>query len=213
MRLFLASMTAGVALLAFSQNASAVTISLVSDNASIVPSTNFITAPVSSSGVFALSTTGSDLGVKRSPYENTPIANTPYSIISSGSLGAGSATYDCPNCTTFSFLWGSPDDYNFVRFYSGLNGTGDLISTFIGTDVVPPGTVGLGFNEVGFAASGGTFSSVVFSDSGRAAFEYSNVRVNSVPGPIVGSGLSGLGLVVACGSLIGFARRRRRQLA
>jgi hypothetical protein len=93
----------------------------------------------------------------------------------------------------------------------GLNGTGDLISTFIGTDVVPPGTVGLGFNEVGFAASGGTFSSVVFSDSGQAAFEYSNVRVNSVPGPVVGAGLPGL--IAACVGMLALARRRRRAAA
>jgi hypothetical protein len=202
----LGSITAGVlALLAFSHYANAVTISIVSQNVTTIPTTNFITTPTSTTGIFTLSTTGSIDGVKRSPYEGSSIPHTPYSALSVGGVGAGSATYNCPGCTSFSFLWGSPDSYNFLDFYSGANGTGTLITTFTGTDLVPPATLGLGFDEVRFSASGGTFGSVVLRDSGQAAFEYSNV---SVPGPIVGAGLPGL--VAACAGLLGFARRRQK---
>ena len=202
-----ASMAVGIlALLAFSHDANAVTISMVSQNTTTIPTTNFITAPNSTTGTFNLSTSGSVGGVQRSPYEGTGIPNTPYSVLSAGGVGAGTATYNCSGCTTFSLLWGSPDNYNFLDFWTGANGTGSIIATFIGSDLVPPATLGLGFDEVSFSTLGtGTFGSVVLWDSGPAAFEYSNV---AVPGPVVGAGLPGL--LAACGGLLALARRRRK---
>jgi hypothetical protein len=201
-------------LLAFSHDANAVTISIGSQNTTTIPTTNFITAPDSTTGIFNLSQSGTHLPNERSPYEGTGIENTPYSVLSAGGVGAGTATYNCSDCTTFSLLWGSPDSYNFLDFYTGLNGTGTLIRTVIGTDLVPPASQGLGFDEVSFSTSGtGSFDSVVLRNSGQAAFEYSNVSfpgvdTRSVPGPVVGAGLPGL--LAACGGLLALARRRRK---
>ena len=38
----------------------------------------------------------------------------------------------------------------------------------------------------------------------------STIRLSAVPGPIVGAGLPGLALIMACGSLLALARRRRQ---
>jgi hypothetical protein len=206
--LYLTSITSILVLSAFFPDANAVTISITGQNTTVIPTTNFITTPDSTFGPFNLSTTGSIINERRSPYQGTSIPNTPYSILSEASAGFATATFNCSGCTGFGLLWGSPDVYNSVNFYSGLNGTGTLIATFTGSNLVPPAT-GLGFNEVTFSSLGtGTFNSVVLRDSGQAAFEYSNV---SVPGPIAGTGLAGF--VAACFGLIGLAWRRRVRTA
>jgi hypothetical protein len=205
---YLGSVTAGaLALLAFSHDANAVTVSIVSENVTTIPTTNFISTPVATTGVFTLTATGSIDGVQRSPYEGTSIPDTLYSVLSAG-WGAGSATYDCHGCNSFSILWGSPDSYNFLDFYSGADGTGTLLTTFSGSDLVPPATAGLGFDQVLFSTLGtGSFSSVVLRNTGQPAFEYSNVVVHA-PGPIVGAGLPGL--ILASGGLLGWWRRRQK---
>jgi hypothetical protein len=59
-------------------------------------------------------------------------------------------------------------------------------------------------------AAGQFFAADLLGNGNTGAVDAS-VRVAAVPGPIVGAGLPGL--VVACGGLIGLARRRRQRLA
>jgi hypothetical protein len=105
-------------------------------------------------------------------------------------------------------LWGSPDSYNSVTFYSGPGATG-LIGTVTGSALTPsaPDT---GFNVVTFLATGGTIGSVVFSDgTGQPAFEYADVGLSPTPLPaalpLYAAGIGVMGV-------LGW-RRKRKQLA
>jgi hypothetical protein len=217
--LYLSAITASVlGLFASSHAANALTVQLQGFN--FVAAPGFFTAPVTTAGpgVVSLHEVGSVAGITRSPWEGTATPNNEYTVLSRGGTGASSATYNCTtaSCTTLNFMWGSPDDYNFVDFYAGAGGTGALLGTIVGIPgVVPPGPPGSGctgapcFINVTLGLQGGAaFGSAVFRDTGQAAFEYTNV---AVPGPIVGAGLPGL--IAACGGLLALARRRRHQNA
>ena len=216
-----------LAICAFSQNASAATVSIFSENAY---SGGNVNAPLygnpvpggGSTGVFTLSITGTTAGA-RSPYEDNVDGNAgaAYSALSQNSAGAGTATYNISGGTTaLSFLWGSPDDYNFIAFYTGYNGTGSLISTtgansgyFTGTDLSCYATTcnRLHWDEVVFS-SDTLFRSFVLSDNGTAAFEYGIPKINQEIGitplpaalPLFGTAITGLGL-------LGWSRRKKRK--
>lgn len=140
-------------------------------------------APDAFTPTFVQSVIGSIPNVERSPYEtNTVGANTAYSVLSPGGDPApgSSATYNLYGATKFTILWGSPDTYNHITFYSGLLGTGSVLSTdgasgvdYIGTDTVcNPGLCNqLAWDLVSFSSTSG-IGSVVLSDAGTAAFEY-----------------------------------------
>ena len=190
--------TAGLlALCITSQSAGAVTVDIASQDVTTIPTTNFITAPVSTTGTFVLSTTGTIANVQRSPYEGTAIASTPYSALAVGGSGPSSATYNI-GAFNVGLLWGSPDSYNFIDFYTGLNGTGTLIRTVTGTDLVPPATTAFGFDFVTFTSNGGQIGSIVLRDSGQAAFEFSDIAPVPIPGalPLFATGLGGLCLLM-----------------
>ena len=110
--------------------------------------------------------------------------------------------------TVFSFLWGSPDSYNTVNFYSGALGSGTLIASISGSALTHD-TPGSGFDFVTFTATGGTIGSVVLEDAGSAAFEYADqtLGTNGAQTPLPAAlplFAGGLGLVAL------FSRRRKQ---
>ena len=203
-RLYTAAIAASL-VAAFAQSSSAATVSISNESYSASPyaGAGFDTLASSSTGFFTQSTAGSIANVQRSPFASSL---TTYSAISNNAVfTAGSATYNyVAGLTSFSLLWGSPDSYNTVKFYSGQNGTG-LESTFTGSSLADP-TKGIGYDLVTFSASGGTIGSVVLSDSGQPAFEYGNVTPTPLPAalPLFASAL-GIGGV--------FLRLRKKKAA
>ena len=204
-RLYTAAIAASL-VAAFAQSSSAATVSISSESYSGSPyaGTGFDTLASSSTGFFTQTTAGSIANVQRSPFASS---STNYSAISNNAVyTAGSATYNyAAGLTSFSFLWGSPDSYNSVKFYSGQGGTGSVEGTFTGSSLADP-TKGLGYDSVTFSAAGGTIGSVVLSDSGQPAFEYGNVTPTPLPAalPLFASAL-GIGGV--------FLRLRKKKAA
>jgi hypothetical protein len=164
---------------------------------------SFVTPDVSSAGQFILSTSGSSPGVQASPFVN----NLDYSVLSAVLNGvaspadSGSAVYNITaGVTSISVLWGSPDAYNSVIFFTGAAGTnglgtGTVVATFTGSSLTAA-TPGAGYDLVTFDISG--VSSVEFVDNGQAAFEYADLNLDPAPLPaalpLFASGLFLIGL-------------------
>jgi hypothetical protein len=212
-RFYSAALTvSALAFLSLSCSANATSISFAESN--VLPSPVSNPAPTTFFGTFSDTQTTSITNAQLSPYQGTADQGDQYSVLDSG-VGGGipnsTATYNQGNGTNtsvFSFLWGSPDSYNTVNFYSGELGTGTLIASISGSALVDD-TPGSGFDFVTFTASGGTIGSVVLEDAGSAAFEYAD---QSVGGNLAGTPLpaalplfaGGLGLVAL------FSRRRKQ---
>jgi hypothetical protein len=223
-----AALAAGaVALCSFSHHAFAasVTYTQVDGDYSLgsLP-TSFNPAPVTSTNT-NFGVTGEVPGVARSPFENAAAGNggthlsdngygvgtwaaIPYTSIQAG----GSATYNFPApADSLSILWGSPDSYNTLSFYSGLNGTGTDLFNITGSALE---LQTYGHDLVDFTMTGGTFQSVVLTSSGNA-FEFADLEDS----PFINTALAtplpaalplfagGLGVIGVC------ARRRKRTIA
>lgn len=141
------------------------------------------------------------------PFNNT---TSQYSVLNEGpasmTVPLASAFYDAPGgaATTFTIDWGSPDSYNTVTFFAGLDGTGGQIGTpFTGCSLVLNHCTSGGFDVVTFSTMGGTYGSVELSDTNQAAFEFADVALTPIPAalPLAAAGLG----------LLGFFSRRRKQ--
>ena len=107
----------------------------------------------------------------------------------------------------FGLYWGSIDDYNWLKFYSG----DEVVATITGLDVIAAGTalgdqIAPGANRyVNFLLNGGTYDKIEFGTS-NFAFESDNHALASVPEPgtfaLFGAGLAAIGVM-----------RKRRALA
>jgi hypothetical protein len=107
--------------------------------------------------------------------------------------------------TSLALLWGSPDTYNTITFYSGLNETGTAVSYSPGTGALAGLTPSqVGATEVDFTSGSGSWGSVSFTSS-QNSFEFANVAVVPSPEPasiaLLASGLLAIGA--------GVARRRK----
>jgi hypothetical protein len=190
-----------------------------------------VETPVASSGNFEQSVTGGDTpapsgmgtGGRLSPYAfNTgagpaggaAAANAPYSVLGGGTNGgpSGTATYNI-NAPTADFLWGSPDPYNEVTFFSEPDGMGTNLGSFNGTDLACFITScnQTSFDLVTFAATSGDIGSLVVSNSMNGmgsgpAFEFAG------PDPIpLPPAIFLLGSVLGAAFWLG--RRKRRAVS
>jgi hypothetical protein len=202
------ALTAGVlGLFLCSPAANAATVSILSQDTTVLPTSDNLPIPTSTSGNFIQSTSGSSPG-QLSPWTGAPPpqVNNAYSVLNSGGGVPGDAIYNLsgPNNTGFTFLWGSPDTYNSVVFFSGAGGLGTVEGSFTGSSLSPPAP-GTGFDFITFTTGGtGTIGSVELLDNGTAAFEYADVTPTPIPGAL-SLFAGGLGLMGV------FSRRKRRQ--
>ena len=141
-------------------------------------------------------------GSYRSPFENfTPAGSQGPGYgneFASIQLG-GSALYNFAGPKNlFSILWGSPDAYNTLSFYSGINGTGSLLLSLTGSNLLIQ-TFGHDLLQIDFDNQ--FFESVVLTTASNA-FEYTNLQVSDVTAvpippalPLFAAGLGALGLL------------------
>jgi hypothetical protein len=194
------------ALCSFSHDAKA-TVVVLSQDISTLPLVNFDTPATASSGsaTFTQSQIGSVTDDYLSPYvSSAALADTqPYSVISPSGVGPGSATYNLNGAAALSLLWGSPDSYNFIDFYSGADASGTFLGAIQGNDLTLA-TPGSGFDLVTLGV-GGPIGSVYLADSGTAAFEYGDLQgIAATPLP------ASLPLFAAGLGLMGFFALRRK---
>lgn len=212
-------------LCAFSQGASAATVSIASQVFTGNAPLEDTPSPASHSGTFSQNATGSIIGVELSPYASNTgpgpagsaaATNASYSVLGAGGGPLSTATYNV-NSNLFTFLWGSPDPYNQIAFYTGPNGTGSLLdvvggntTNYNGSNLACFGSTCSDtlFDVVTFAVSSGTIGSVILTDAG-AAFEYGlDPAATPLPPalPLFAVGLAGLGM-------LGWQRKRKARVS
>lgn len=200
-----------------------VNVSIQSENTGLLPAVNTMINVLPNGGTTpVVQITSGSSSTARSPYEDsagsirTGYADQLYTSIQAN--GAGIWNYAG---NTLQFLWGSPDSYNLIQFYSGANGTGTLLGSIIGTDLLQA-TTGLNHDWVTLLVTSGLFQSIKLSSIGQNAFEFTSLTASCVgevcrgggPGdtPVPGAVFL-MGSVLAGGAGFGAWRRRRNKVA
>ena len=194
-RCFACVVVAGLASITFSEQAKAISFSLVQNETVVFPTTSngFSTPDFGTATMDYVNT--SLTNVYRSPWEGTSSDNLQYTSVRSGTAG-----YNLTG-NSLSFLWGSPDHYNTLTFWTQTGGTGDSVS-LTGDLLGEPQHFG---HHLVLILTSETFRSVTFGTATIPAFEFANL-VATTPIPAALS-LFGSGVLV----LGWFARRTRRK--
>jgi hypothetical protein len=187
-KLLLSVSVAAALLAAFGSAANAVTIVETVDDGTTVAGNGIFSAqpgvttidfnngssPGFSGGAVVSGSTG---GIFATPFDDS----TKYFTVGSPGHSSSSTSFSTgTGLTYFGFYWGSVDNYNTIAF---LDKDGNTIESFIGP-VPNNGNQGVGGSRwVEFAATGGTFQSIVLT-SNTPALELDNVAyVAAVPEP------------------------------
>ena len=196
------ALAAGItAAVTFSAQAATVSVNDMPDIDSLKATSLSVPGGASFPGGAPYSATGDLAKVHKSPYGDS---TTPFWFVAGKDNGGGFS----PNSpvsmvlasvrTAFQILWGSPDSYNFLKFYLGgeevlvLNGQDDIN----GGDPVNNGPTAL------VSVSGFKFDRVDFYSDGSNSFEWGNLAAVPVPA-------GGILLLTAMAGLA--AVRRRKQ--
>lgn len=209
-----AAFAAGILALAISTSANAVTVSNLEDHNVPVSQPVNPTALTASNVLYNL--VGST-GDHRTPFDNVGDPAYTYTSVQGGGYGIWS--FSSP-MLALSLIWGSPDSYNKIEFFSSADGSGSAFATVLNSMINPAGPTALSNALVLISALGQSFQSVKLS-SGSNAFEFAgltgcatdNCR-DPAPGetPVPGAALL-MGSVLAGGAGFGAWRRRRSKVA
>src|SRR5690606_36447875 len=114
------------------------------------------------------------------------VSTQTYSAVSNGGVGFNLTG------TILSFVWGSPDSWNTLSFYTGIDGAG-LLTSLTGSDLGVSGGVGGYLVTIVLDTA---FQSVSLAST-NPAFEVANLTATPIPPAILlfGSALAGLGLL------------------
>lgn len=174
--------------------AGAVTVSDVITDINLLPITTavddtvFLVAP----GVAQFNITASVPGDTKSPFAGTARDGDLFSSVQIGS----SATLNLP-ASAVTFVWGSPDNYNFLEF---LDSSGNVFDSIRGDEFADaiPAPQATGFVMATFTPSMAA-NAVRFTSTENNAFEFASLTVAPVPLPasalLLMGGLAGFGLV------------------
>jgi hypothetical protein len=204
-----------LALCAFTYGANAATVT--DSTMPIGPDVNLQPNSVSGTGNFNGAQLGSVGDKTTSPYDNS---TSFYSVLDYGGSTTGpeeSALFVVPTAggaTTLDMLWGTPDSYNSLSFYTSNNGTGTAIQTFTGTQIAALLGVKTGVNgtsSIQFLSSVDFGSFVLLDNPGQAAFEYSVSSISGGGSTSTTPLPAALPLFAGGLGLIGMLSRRRKQ--
>ena len=212
-KLYGALLASAVAVCAFTVQANADTVTIVSQNDADFSVSNplppdvpqVLLVGVTGSDVVYNNITGSNPGIDRSPFENLATPGSGYGTWASNRYDAvqgGSSGYvNVLTADTMTMLWGSPDTYNGISFCTGSDGTGSCTLGAYVAGVLP---ITYGHDLITFDTDF-TFASILFTTS-QNSLEFADLTtglntslLSPLPGtlPLFAGGLGLIGLLGA----------------